>query len=371
MKKIKILTVVGTRPELIRISRIISSMDKFFTNVLVHTNQNFDKNLNDIFFKDMKIRKPNYFFKNNKKTKFEFLGEIFNKIDKIIKKEKPDGFFILGDTNSCLSAYVAKRNKIPIFHFEAGNRSYDENVPEEINRKIIDHISDINFTYSENSKQNLIREGLNPEFVFNIGSPMFEVLNYYSDKINKSKILDKLNLKKNKYIVVSTHREENLQNREKFENFIKNIFKIAKKLDLEVVFSTHPRTRKLINRIKIKIKKNVFLNPLNFTDYNSLQKDSYIVLSDSGTINEESSILNFDAINLRDNHERHEAMENAITIMTKFSENNILNAIKILKNTKSKFSIIEYQQNNVSSKIVRLIQSYIHKINKKIYFKSD
>ncbi len=371
MKKIKILTVVGTRPELIRISRILSCMDNYFNNILVHTNQNFDKNLNDIFFKDMTIRKPNYFFKNSKKKNFEFLGEIFKKIDKIIKKEKPDGFFILGDTNSCLSAYVAKRNKIPIFHFEAGNRSFDQNVPEEINRKIIDHLSDVNFTYSENSKQNLIREGFNPEFVFKIGSPMHEVLTYYLHKINKSKILQKLNLKKNKYIVVSIHREENLENKKVFLIFIKNILKFTKKTNLDVIFSTHPRTREIIKKIKFKNKNKIFLNPLNFTDYNFLQKNSYIVLSDSGTINEESSILKFDAINLRDNHERHEAMESAITIMTKFNENNILNAIKIIKNTSNSHDISDYQQNDVSSKIVRLIQSYVHKINKKIYFNSN
>jgi len=368
-KKKKLLTVIGTRPELIRLSRIIPNLDKSFKNILVHTNQNFDRNLNEIFFKDLDIRKPDYFFQTKTLSSIELIGNIFNKIQKIIDIEKPDAFFVLGDTNSSLTAYVAKKNKIPIFHYEAGNRCYDQNVPEEINRKIVDHISDVNITYSENSKNNLIREGINPEFVFNVGSPLFEVLDHYKKKIDNSKILKKISVKKNDFILISTHRQENLENVELFLSFIKKIIQISKKLNKKIIFSTHPRIKKIIQKIRLKNKKNIFLDPLNFSDYNCLQKNSYVVLSDSGTINEESSILRFDAINLRDNHERHEAMENGITIMTKFDEENILNAISIIKSTDLVSTIPDYQIKDVSSKISRIIQSYIFKVNKKIYFK--
>lgn len=369
MIKFKILTVFGTRPEIIRLSRIIPNLDNFFKNILIHTNQNFDKNLNEIFFKDMKIRKPDYFFEHKYKSNTKLIGQVFENIQNIINKEKPDAFLVLGDTNSCLSAYVAKRNKIPVFHYEAGNRSYDQNVPEEINRKIVDHISDVNFTYSENSKNNLIREGLSPEFIFKIGSPMFEVINFYLSNINNSKILEKLSLKKHSYIVVSTHREENLINKELFLNFINDVLSIGKKLNKRVIFSTHPRVKTYINNLKISNKKKIFLDPLNFTDYNYLQKNAFVVLSDSGTINEESYILKFDAINLRDNHERHEAMENAVTIMTGYSKEKIVNAINIIKKTQSNSKISDYEIPNVSEKIVKLILSYFGKINKKIYLK--
>ncbi len=369
MKKYKILTVFGTRPEMIRLSRVIPYLDKFFKNILIHTNQNFDKNLNKIFFTDMNIRKPDYFLKHNKKVSSKLIGHVFEDIQKIIDKERPDAFFVLGDTNSCLSAYVAKRNKIPVFHYEAGNRSYDQNVPEEINRKIVDHISDVNFTYSESSKNNLLREGLSPEFTFKIGSPMYEVINFYMSKINNSKILQKLSMKKNNYIIVSTHREENLLNRQLFLKFIKDVLSIGKKLNKRVIFSTHPRIKALVNTLKVLDKKKVFLDPLNFTDYNFLQKNAFVVLSDSGTINEESYLLNFDAINLRDNHERHEAMENAVTIMTSYSKENIMSAIEITKKSKKLSIIPDYEIPNVSEKITKLIYSYIEKINKKIYFK--
>ena len=368
-KKNKLLTVVGTRPELIRLSRIIPSLDKSFNHILVHTNQNFDKNLNEIFFKDLDIRKPDYFFKTKNVSSIKLIGDIFVKIQKIIDKEKPNAFFVLGDTNSCLTAYVAKKNKIPIFHYESGNRSYDQNVPEEINRKVVDHLSDVNITYSENSKSNLIREGVNPEFIFNVGSPLNEVLDFYKKKIDNSKILKKLSLRKNDFILVSSHRQENLEDKELFINFVRKIINISIKLKKKIIFSTHPRTKKILDKVNLKNKKKIFLNPLNFSDYNCLQKNSYIVLSDSGTINEESDILKFDAINLRDNHERHEAMENGSTIMTKFDENNILNSISIVKSTKIMSNISDYQAKDVSSKICRIIQSYIFKINKKIYFK--
>ncbi len=367
--KIKLLTVVGTRPELIRLSRIIPSLDKSFNHILVHTNQNFDKNLNEIFFKDLEIRKPDYFFKTRNSSSIKLIGDIFSKIQNIIDKEKPNAFFVLGDTNSCLTAYVAKKNKIPIFHYEAGNRSYDQNVPEEINRKIVDHLSDVNITYSENSKNNLIRESFNPEFVFNVGSPLYEVLYYYQNKIDDSKILKKLSLKKNNFILVSSHRQENLEDNKLFINFVKKIINVSKKLNKKIIFSTHPRAKKILDKINLKNKKRIFLDPLNYSDYNCLQKNSYIVLSDSGTINEEADILKFDAINLRDNHERHEAMENGTTIMTKFDVNNILNSISIVKSAKITSHISDYQVKDVSSKICRIIQSYIFKINKKIYFK--
>ncbi len=370
MSKYKILTVAGTRPELIRLSRIIPSLDKCFKNILVYTNQNFDKNLSKIFFDDLTIRKPNYFFKSKNINSSKLLGSVFEKIEKIINKEKPDAFFVLGDTNSALAAIIAKKNKVPIFHFEAGNRCYDENVPEEINRKIVDHISDVNITYSDNSKQNLIREGKNPEFIFKIGSPMFEVLTFYEQRIKNSKILKKLSLKKGEFIVVSTHRQENLDKTKQFYKFIEKIFFIAKKINKKIVFSTHPRVQKLLKNSKILGKKNVFLNPLNFTDYNCLQQNSYLVLSDSGTINEESAILKFDAINLRDNHERHEAMENTVSIMTGYDDVRIMNAINILKSTKNDVNLHDYKVKDISSKVVRIIQSYVSKINKKIYYKS-
>ena len=371
-KNFKIITVVGTRPEIIRLSRILYRFDNYFDHVLVNTMQNYDKKLNNFFFKDLNIRKPKYNIFHNNKKYLNIIGKNFIEVENIINKEKPDAFFILGDTNSCLTAYVAKRNKVPIFHYEAGNRCYDENVPEEINRKLIDHIADINLTYSDNSKYNLLSEGCPKEFILNIGSPMFEVLNHYKNKISNSKILEKLNLKKNGYVLISTHREENLNQKNYIKNLLQFIKKVKNKTKKKVIISTHPRLKKELNSFKFNDNKSSFIEPLNFTDYNCLQINSYLVFSDSGTINEESSIMGFDAINIRDNHERHEAMEGAVSIMMKIDDKNIMQIIDITKKNKISYQnkINNYFDDNVSKKIVKTILSYTHKVNKKKYFKN-
>jgi len=370
--KIKLITVVGTRPEIIRLSCILPKFDKFFNHTLIHTNQNYDYNLNKIFFKELNLRKPDIILKKINSEPVENIANIISFTNKIIKKIKPDAFFVLGDTNSCLSAYAAKRNKIPIFHYEAGNRCFDFRVPEEINRKIIDHLADINFTYSQISKDYLIKEDFPPDQVIKIGSPIKEVYDNYKKKISQSNILKKLKIKKNNFFLISFHREENIDNEENLLKIHKLIQNVLSKYNKSIVLSLHPRTKNKISSLKLKFSKEVIVcEPFGYIDFTRLMKDSFIIISDSGTINEEASILNLKAINLRETHERPEAMENASTILSSLNNEIIINSIDLL----SKESLInqihyDYDVNDVSSKIVKNILSHIEFVNQKTWKKN-
>ena len=372
---LKILTIVGTRPEIIRLSRIIPLLDKFCEHKLVHTGQNYDYELNQIFFDELEIRKPDIFLEAAGKTAAETIGTIISKVDKIFINYKPDAVLILGDTNSSLAAISAKRNKIPIFHMEAGNRCFDQRVPEEINRRIIDHIADINLTYSSIARDCLLKEGLPIDQIVKIGSPMQEVLQYYMPKILSSKILKKFGLKKQKYFVFSSHREENLDNDKRFLKLVTVINQLDEEYGLPIILSTHPRTQKRIKDKNISFNSNVkLIKPLGFIDYIQLQRNSNVVISDSGTITEESSILNFPALNIRETHERHEGTEEASVMMVELDIKNIIRAIKILKtqaeNKKRVLNIVnDYNLNNVSEKVLRIIHSYTDYINKKVWKK--
>ncbi len=372
---LKVVTIVGTRPEIIRLSRIIPKLDKFFDHTLIHTGQNYDYELNEIFFKDLEIREPDVFLNIKKDTPMETISGVIEKVDSVLENINPDAVLILGDTNSSLSAIPAKRRKIPIFHMEAGNRCFDFRVPEEINRRIVDTISDINLTYSEIARQYLISEGFEKNRIINTGSPMKEVLDYYSDKILKSNILKDLDIAKNEYFLISSHREENLDDINNFNKF-PNIFNtLADEFNIPVIVSTHPRTKKKFKDTKIDFSKKVkFLPPFSFTDYCYLQLNSRCVLSDSGTITEESSILNFPALNLRVSHERPEGLEEAAVMSVGLSINKIKNALNILKNqsrgNKRDLKIVkDYDVDNVSEKIVRIILGNIDLINQNVWHK--
>ena len=373
MNKLKVVSVVGTRPEIIRLSRILNSLDKSnaIEHVSIHTGQNYDYELNEIFYEDLQVRKPDIFLDAIGSSPSQTIGFIISKIDNVLDDIKPDALIVLGDTNSCLSAIVAKKKKIPIFHMEAGNRCFDYRVPEETNRKIVDHISDINLTYSDIAREYLIHEGLSPEKIIKTGSPMFEVLNFYMPKIKKSKILKKLNLKKDKYFVVSAHREENVDDFEKLSVFISALNQIVNKYKFDVIFSVHPRTRASINKCKVKFSKKIkLLKPLCFTDYVNLQMNSLVTLSDSGTISEESSILNFNALNIREAHERPEAMEEASVPMVGFSVDRIIQGIEHIKSSESSLKIVkDYSMHNVSEKVVRIILSYTDYVNRVVWQK--
>ena len=375
MKKLKVLTVVGTRPEIIRLSCTLIALDSSdaIDHVLVHTGQNYDYELNEIFFEDLGLRKPNYFLEAAGKNATETIGNILIKIDPILEQENPDAFLVLGDTNSCLCAIPAKKRKIPIFHMEAGNRCFDQRVPEETNRKIVDHISDINLTYSSIAREYLLREGLSPDRVIKTGSPMFEVLTKFLPKIKASTILDKLKLTKNKFFVVSAHREENISNSRNLNGLIDSLNKIAELYNYPIIVSAHPRTRNMINDKEIKTHKNIhILKPLDFSDYNCLQMNSFSVLSDSGTINEESSILNFRALNLREAHERPEAMEEASVMMVGMNTDRIIQGLtelsrqEITENRNFR-EVSDYSMPNVSLKVIRIIISYVDYVNLNIY----
>ena len=361
-KKIKLVTVVGTRPEVIRLSRTINFLDKNIDHVLVHTGQNYNYELNQIFFKDLNLKKPKYNIKTKGKSAINIISQILSEVEKILIKEKPDAFLILGDTNSCLSAYCAKRLKIPIFHIEAGNRCYDLRVPEEINRKIIDHLADINITYSQVAKENLIRESISSDKVFKIGSPLDEVYEYYKDKINSSNILRKLKLQKESYYLLSVHREENIENKnnfKKFENFLDFLDKKTKVK--RIVLSTHPRTLKKLKLLKNKkFKKIIFARPFSYTDYSNLQINSKLVFSDSGSITEEASILNFKAINLRNTNERQEGMGYGIAPMAHFDIGKINYLTKYLLKTKQfGKSVEDYKCKDFSRVFFNILVSYI------------
>ena len=372
MKKLKVMTVVGTRPEIIRLSAVINKLDKSeaIEHILVHTGQNYDYELNEVFFEDFKLKKPDYFLNSAVGTAIETIGNILINIEKVIDKEKPDAFLILGDTNSCLTAIAAKRRHIPIFHMEAGNRCFDQRVPEETNRKIVDHIADINLTYSDIAREYLLREGLLPDRVIKTGSPMYEVIKSKLDDINNSNVLNKLNLEKNKYFVVSAHREENINSERNFLNLVESLNAIADKYNFPVIVSTHPRTRKMIEEKGIKFNPLInLLKPLGFNDYVKLQIESKTVLSDSGTISEESSILKFKALNLREAHERPEAMEEASVMMVGLKKERILQGLEILetqeKNTLRE--VYDYSMPNVSDKVLRIILSYTDYINRNVW----
>ena len=378
MKKLKVITVVGTRPEIIRLSCVIKALDNHgaIEHTLVHTGQNYDYELNEIFFEDLGIRKPDHFLNAAGKNATETVGQILIKIDPILEEIAPDAFLVLGDTNSCLCAIPAKKRKIPVFHMEAGNRCFDQRVPEETNRKIVDHVADINLTYSDIAREYLLREGLPPDQVIKTGSPMFEVLNQFLPKIEASSVLSDLGLKEQQYFVVSSHREENINNPKNFEGLISSLNQIAEKYNYPIIVSTHPRTRKMLDSKKVKTHQNIqFLKPLGFSDYNALQYHSFAVLSDSGTISEESSILNFHALNIREAHERPEAMEEASVMMVGLNPERIMQALEILqkqeRNPKRNFrEVADYKMPNVSEKVVRIILSYVDYVNRVVWSKN-
>ena len=369
------MTIVGTRPEIIRLSRVIAKLDRYVAHTLVHTGQNYDYELNEIFFKDLGIRKPDYFLEAAVGSVAETIGQVISRIDKVLAKEKPEAVLILGDTNSCLSAIPAKRRKIPIFHMEAGNRCFDQRVPEETNRKIVDHISDINLTYSSIAREYLLREGLPPERVIKTGSPMFEVLHHYMDGINESQVLKRLNLKRVEYFAVSAHREENVDSDINLTKLAIILNSLAKTYKKRIIVSTHPRTRKRIKTNRVKFHDKIeLLKPLGFFDYVHLQKNAYAVLSDSGTITEESSILNFPALNIREAHERPEGMEEGAVMMTGMEVDRVHQGLAILKEQSRDENRIlrivdDYNVPNVSDKVVRIIISYTDYINRIVWQK--
>ena len=377
--RLKVMTVVGTRPEIIRLARVMSALDnsRAIEHIIVHTGQNYDYELNQIFFDDLQIRKPDYFLNAAGTTPTETIGKILINIDPLLEEIKPDAFLILGDTNSCLCAIPAKKRHIPIFHMEAGNRCFDLRVPEETNRKIVDHISDINLTYSDIAREYLLREGLSADRIIKTGSPMFEVLNHYLPSIKSSNILERLKLERSKYFVVSAHREENINSETNFMGLVTSLNLVAEKYDLPIIVSTHPRTRKMIDAKGIVLHKNIqLLKPLGFNDYNALQLNSKAVLSDSGTISEESSILNFPALNIRQSHERPEAMEEASVMMVGLNPERIIQGLIQLESQKSEDErsfrkVADYSMPNVSDKVVRILISYVDYIKRVVWAESN
>lgn len=371
MKKLKVMTVVGTRPEIIRLSRVLATLDANCEHVLVHTGQNYDYELNQIFFDDLAIRNPDHFLNAVGESTAETIGNIISKIDKLLVFEAPDAFLILGDTNSCLAAIAAKRRKVPIFHMEAGNRCFDMRVPEEINRRIVDHTADINLTYSSIAREYLLREGLSPDLVIKTGSPMLEVLTHYGPQIVRSNILNVLGLKEGQFFLVSAHREENIDSEIGFQKLVGLLNFLAESYSLPVIVSTHPRTRNRIESLNIQFHKNVdLIKPLGFCDYNKLQMTAKAVLSDSGTISEESSILGFPAVNLREAHERPEAMEEAVVMMVGLDKDLVIQALSILDSNQSAStsqSVADYGSPNVSEKILRIILSYTSYVNRVVW----
>lgn len=377
MKKLRVMTVLGTRPEIIRLSRVMVALDRSFDHRIVHTGQNYDYELNQVFFEDMELRKPDCFLDAVGKTAAETIGNIIARTDAVISQEEPDALLVLGDTNSCLAAYAAKRRKVPVFHMEAGNRCFDQRVPEEINRKIVDHISDINLCYSDIAREYLLREGLPPDRVIKTGSPMFEVLNHYRAKIDRSAVLSRLKLDPDRYFVVSAHREENVDSPRLLSALVATLNGLARDFGFRVIVSTHPRTRKRFEKEKVELDPKVeLLKPLGFTDYVKLQQHATAVLSDSGTISEESSILNFPALNIREAHERPEAMEEAAVMMTGLAYSRIRAALGILAGQgrgpgRDLHLVRDYSMPNTSAKVARIILSYTDYVNRTVWRKSD
>lgn len=375
MNKLKLMTVVGTRPEIIRLSRVMQACDKYFDHIIVHTGQNYDYELNEIFFTDLGIRKPDHFLNAAGATGAETIGNVIIGVDKVLEEVQPEALLVLGDTNSCMAVIPAKRRKIPTFHMEAGNRCFDMRVPEEINRRIVDHTADINLTYSTIARDYLLAEGLPADLVIKTGSPMFEVLNHYKAKIEASDILETLGLKEQQYFIVSAHREENINSDQNFLDLVDMLNAVAEKYQFPVIVSTHPRTRNRIEELNIEFHPLVqLLKPLGFSDYNKLQLSAKAALSDSGTINEESSILNFPALNLRQAHERPEGMEEAAVMMVGLTAKRILQGLDILESQargeeRSLHLVDDYSMPNVSEKVVRIILSYTDYVNRVVWKK--
>jgi UDP-N-acetylglucosamine 2-epimerase (non-hydrolysing) len=374
---LKIMTVVGTRPEIIRLSRVIAALDRYAEHTLVHTGQNYDYELNQVFFEDLEIRKPDHFLNAAGKTGMETVANIIARVDGLIDAVKPEAFLVLGDTNSCLAAYAAKRRKVPVFHMEAGNRCFDQRVPEEINRRIVDHISDINLCYSDISREYLMREGLPPDRVIKTGSPMYEVLHHYRPKIDASLVLERLKLSKFDYFVVSSHREENVDSTLQLGGLVGILNGLARDYGKRVIVSAHPRTRRRFEDEKVQLDPRVeLMKPLGFSDYIQLQQHAHAVLSDSGTISEESSILNFPALNLREAHERPEGMEEGAVIMTGMDYRLVRNGLRILSSQgrgpeRTLRMVGDYGMPNVSEKVARLILSYTSYVNRTVWRKCD
>ncbi len=377
MRKLKVMTVVGTRPEIIRLSRVMAQLDKYCNHLIIHTGQNYDYELNEVFFDDLGIRKPDAFLGAAGKTAAETIGQIIISVDEMLEKHKPEALLILGDTNSCLAAISAKRRKIPVFHMEAGNRCFDFRVPEEINRKIVDHTSDINLTYSDIAREYLLREGFPPDQIIKTGSPMKEVLEFYKSEIDSSEILSKLSLNSKDYFVVSSHREENVDSEINLINLIASLNLLAEQFNKTIIFSTHPRTRKKLESLSLTINPLIqFCKPFGFFDYVKLQCEAICTLSDSGTITEESSILNFPALNLREVHERPEGFEEGAVMMVGNNFNRIIQSLEILRcqgrEARRDINIVnDYDVENVSIKVLRIIQSYTDFINRKVWKKDS
>lgn len=375
MKKLNVMTVVGTRPEIIRLSRVLPKLDEYCSHVLVHTGQNYDYELNEIFFHDLGIRKPDYFLEVAGASGAETIGNVIIAVDAVLAELKPDAMLVLGDTNSCMAAIPAKRRKIPVFHMEAGNRCFDQRVPEEINRRIVDHTADINLTYSSIAREYLLREGIPPDMVIKTGSPMFEVLNYYRAGIDGSDVLDRLGLESDNFLVVSAHREENIDSHNNLAKLVDVLNSAAEHYGLPVIVSAHPRTQKMIGAAAVIFNGLVTLTkPMGFKDYNKLQMKARVVLSDSGTISEESSILNFPAINLREAHERPEGMEEASVMMAGLNVERVAQCLRILESqprneNRGMRLVADYSMPNVSDKVVRIIHSYTDYVNRVVWKK--
>ena len=375
MKKLKLMTVVGTRPEIIRLSRVMAVCDQYFDHIIVHTGQNYDYELNEIFFTDLGIRKPDYFLNAAGSTGAETIGNVIIAVDKVLEEVKPEALLVLGDTNSCTAVIPTKRRKIPTFHMEAGNRCFDMRVPEEINRRIVDHTADINLTYSTIARDYLLAEGLPADLVIKTGSPMFEVLNFYKHKIESSNVLEQLNLTEHQYFVVSAHREENINSDQNFLDLVDMLNAVAEQYNYPVIVSTHPRTRKRIEQMGVSFHPLVqLLKPLGFSDYNKLQLSAKATLSDSGTINEESSILNFPALNLRQAHERPEGMEEAAVMMVGLTAERVLQGLAIINSQPRDEQrllrlVADYSMPNVSEKVARIVLSYTDYVNRVIWKK--
>ncbi|OOE36067.1 UDP-N-acetylglucosamine 2-epimerase (non-hydrolyzing) [Salinivibrio kushneri] len=373
MKKLKVMSVVGTRPEIIRLSRVLAKLDEHCEHTLVHTGQNYDFELNEVFFNDLGVRKPDYFLNAAGKSAAETIGQVIIKVDQVLEEVDPEAMLVLGDTNSCISAIPAKRRKVPIFHMEAGNRCFDQRVPEETNRRIVDHTSDINLTYSTIARDYLLAEGLPADRVIKTGSPMFEVLNYYMPRIDASDVLSRLRLSKRQFFVVSIHREENVDAPRQLAKLAETLNTLATHYDLPVIVSTHPRTRNRIEAQGLEFHSNIqLLKPLGFHDYNHLQKNAKAVLSDSGTINEESSIMNFPALNMREAHERPEGMEEASVMMVGLDVERVMQALQVLESQPSGEErllrqVYDYSMPNVSEKVVRIIHSYTDYVNRVVW----
>ncbi|EMX8645402.1 UDP-N-acetylglucosamine 2-epimerase (non-hydrolyzing) [Providencia stuartii] len=373
MKKLKVMSVVGTRPEIIRLSRVLAKLDEYCEHILVHTGQNYDFELNEVFFNDLNIRKPDYFLNAAGKNAAETIGQVIIKIDQILEKTQPEAMLVLGDTNSCISAIPAKRRKVPIFHMEAGNRCFDQRVPEETNRRIVDHTADINLTYSTIARNYLLAEGLPADRIIKTGSPMFEVLNYYMSQIDTSDVLSRLKLQKRQFFVVSAHREENVDSPIQLAKLAKTLNTVAEHYNLPIIVSTHPRTRNRVEKQGLQFHPNIqLLKPLGFHDYNHLQKHAKAVLSDSGTINEESSIMNFPALNIREAHERPEGMEEASVMMVGLDVERVMQALAIIEtqptgNERLLRIVEDYSMPNVSDKVVRIIHSYTDYVKRVVW----